>query len=389
MVDVIRYGDARATTGPKTQGRLYAGLRNVVRAGLKNRPAIKSHLVQAETSLGLLQNTAAQLNPKFIRANPRRLTIAVTAHCNLRCVGCRYGRDFMPGHQLPFDKVKELLSDAKEAGVELVRLYGGEPLLHPSLPDMVKYAVGLGLSVYVTTNGILLKQKIDRLFDAGLRNITVGYYGSGEAYNRYVQRNNDMYRHLDEGIATVRQRYGDKISLQLNYLIMRPTCNLEALHSAWKFAQRYDMTIHTDLIHYSLPYFSEGPDQELQFGETDRPAIEKLVAELIRLKQSHPTRIKDNLRSIRSIPDWLLKKSKMRVPCDANRLLWVGADGTVQLCYVTFRLGNLFEKRLRDMLFTDAHQKAAQDAFSLNCPNCHCERDSRIQKHIQSMYRYR
>jgi len=46
----------------------------------------------------------------------------------------------------------------------------------------------------------------------------------------------------------------------------------------------------------------------------------------------------------------------------------VGPDGTVQLCYVTFKLGNLHGTRLRDLVFTKAHEKASRDAFSLNCP---------------------
>ncbi len=76
------------------------------------------------------------------------------------------------------------------------------------------------------------------------------------------------------------------------------------------------------------------------------------------------------------------------MPCDVKNLLWIGADGTVQLCYVTFKLGNIRERRLRDMLFTAEHKAAAQDAFKLKCPNCHCERDSRIQKHLSSRLHY-
>jgi cyclic pyranopterin phosphate synthase len=78
----------------------------------------------------------------------------------------------------------------------------------------------------------------------------------------------------------------------------------------------------------------------------------------------------------------------MRVPCDAKKLIWVGADGTVQLCYVTFKLGNIRERPLRQMLFTPTHRNAARDAFSLNCPNCHCERNDRILKHLPSRLKY-
>jgi cyclic pyranopterin phosphate synthase len=70
-------------------------------------------------------------------------------------------------------------------------------------------------------------------------------------------------------------------------------------------------------------------------------------------------------------------------------MIWVGADGTVQMCYVTFPLGNLHERRLGEMLFTRAHRCAARDAFRLNCPNCHCSSNERIMRHAPSVQKYR
>jgi cyclic pyranopterin phosphate synthase len=117
--------------------------------------------------------------------------------------------------------------------------------------------------------------------------------------------------------------------------------------------------------------------------------LEDLARELVRLKRSDPARIPESEMSLRSIPDWLLSGPAMRIPCDVAKMIWIGADGIVQLCYVTFVLGNLHEKRLKDILYSDAHRCAARDAFQLRCPNCHCERDDRIRKHWASRRRYR
>ena len=226
----------------------------------------------------------------------------------------------------------QLLTDAKEAGIEMVRLYGGEPLLHPELPAMVQHAVSLGLSTYVTTNGLLLKQKIDRLYEAGLRTITVGFYGVGADYDRYVQRDG-RYRRLEDSIRFVRERYGSKISIQLNFLLSRLSCNPEALAQAWDFVRRYDLELQIDLVHYSLPYFTLGPEEELQFRPGDRDAIMAFIDSIVKLKMQEPERLKESMLSILSIPSWLLKGPDMAVPCDAHKLIWVGADGTVKLCY--------------------------------------------------------
>jgi cyclic pyranopterin phosphate synthase len=46
----------------------------------------------------------------------------------------------MPGHTLPWELVKQLLDDAKVIGFDKIRFYGGEPLLHKQLPDMIRHA---------------------------------------------------------------------------------------------------------------------------------------------------------------------------------------------------------------------------------------------------------
>jgi MoaA/NifB/PqqE/SkfB family radical SAM enzyme len=361
-------------------------LRNLFEGTYRNRPVLKRYLRAIDAEFDRLSSSVAQRFPGWIRPEPRRIYLSLTAACNLRCKGCRYGRDFMVGEQLSLPMVQDVLDDAKELGFEMVRLYGGEPLLHKQIVEIVEYCTRLGVRSYMTTNGIILKSKIDDLFAAGLRRISVGFYGVGAEYDRYVQRK-DRFRGLEENLGYVRERYGERIFLGLNWLLMKPTCNLEAVHATWRFAQRFQMPIFINLLQYSLPYFTEGAEGELRFVPGDRPAIEQVVDEFIRLQRREPELLPTSPIALRSIPDWLIKGPDMRIPCDRRRLIWVGADGTVQMCYVTFKLGNLHETRLKDMLFTDTHINAARDAFALNCPNCNCSYQTRTLSGGASPYR--
>ena len=361
--------------------------RSLARSLVGNRPALKQLFAQADQQLQVAKHSGAARFPWLLRPRTRNLTVAITARCNLRCEGCRYGRDFMPGHELPLGIVETMLEDAAEAGVESIRLYGGEPLLHRDLPRMVERAVELGLDAYVTTNATLLERRIDELHAAGLRFLTIGFYGTDEAYESYVGRGGAFAR-IERGVAAVRERFGDEVRLRLNWLLMRPTCNLRSLEGALDFARRYKAPVQIDLIHYSLPYFSEGPERRLQFRPEDRPAIDLVVGELLRVQREEPGLIEQGALALRSIPDWLIQGPAMRVPCDKYEMLWIGADGTVQLCYVTFRLGNLHQTRLRDILYTREHREAGRKAFGLQCPNCHCGYDSRTAKHAESRRRY-
>ena len=362
--------------------------RRVLGQLLRPYPGVKRIAVAVEHQLQSARHSAADVFPSLIQPTPYLMMISLTAHCNLRCVGCRYGRDFMPGHQLSWEMTKELLDDAADAGYYLIRLYGGEPLIHPALPRIVEHCRHRALKPMVTTNAVLLKRRMDELFDAGLRDITVGMYGIGADYDRYVQRSGSFAK-VEESIAALRDKYGDQIELQMNWLLMRPTCSVEKLHEAYAFAQKYRMVIRVDLVHYSLPYFSEGPDRCLQFTAEDRPAIERVTTELLKLQAADPVRFRHSPEGMRSIPDWLVLGPEMRVPCTASEMVWVGPDGTVQMCYVTFHLGNLHQRRFRDMVFTDGHKAAAQAAWKLNCPNCHCSSNERVMRHAPSRRRYR
>ncbi|MFO1050590.1 MAG: radical SAM protein [Planctomycetota bacterium] len=348
---------------------------------------MKSWVVERARGLDALRHAASDVFPALIRPRTRNLTVAITARCNLRCMGCRYGRDFMPSQQLPLAVVRDLLDDAATAGVETIRLYGGEPLLHPDLPAMVEHAVMRGLSPYVTTNATLLERRIDELFAAGLRTITVGFYGTDEAYDAYTG-NRKAFARMERGVAAVRERHGDEVRLRLNWLLMRPTANDAALDAALDFARRHRAAIQIDLIHYSLPYFSEGPDRCLQFRPEDEPALRRISERLLAVQRAEPWLLEHSTIGLRAIPDWLLQGRDMRVPCDKYDMLWIGADGSVQLCYVTFPLGNLHEKRLAEILGSPEHVAAARAAFQLACPNCHCGYDLRTQKHIPSRWRY-
>src|SRR5690242_12963675 len=131
---------------------------------LRKYPRLKRAAKALDASTDLLRHTAAAVLPGIIQPDPREIYITLTANCNLRCLGCKYGRDFMTGAQLPLMIVKELLDDCKTFGIRSIRLYGGEPLLYKQLVNVVEHAVNLGLHPWLTTNGILLKEKVDDLY---------------------------------------------------------------------------------------------------------------------------------------------------------------------------------------------------------------------------------
>jgi cyclic pyranopterin phosphate synthase len=149
-------------------------------------------------------------------------------------------------------------------------------LLHPDLPHVVERAVRAGIGAYVTTNGLLLAERIDELVQCRPRAVDLRLLRHRARLRRVCGARGNFAR-LERGIAAVRERHGSKVRLRMNWLLMRPSCSLEALQQAWQFALRYDTPMQVDLVHYSLPYFTEGAERELQFTPEDRPRIERVV----------------------------------------------------------------------------------------------------------------
>ncbi|MBA9085602.1 cyclic pyranopterin phosphate synthase [Fontibacillus solani] len=112
----------------------------------------------------------------------RDLRISVTDRCNFRCTYCMpkelFGDDypFMPKHELlTFEEMSRVARLFASLGVKKIRLTGGEPLLRRDLPELLEKLLRIdGIEdMGLTTNGLLLKQYAQSLFDKGLRRVNV------------------------------------------------------------------------------------------------------------------------------------------------------------------------------------------------------------------------
>ncbi|KNC46435.1 molybdenum cofactor biosynthesis protein C [Thecamonas trahens ATCC 50062] len=106
------------------------------------------------------------------------LRISLTEKCNLRCTYCmpEEGVELSPAAtMLTDDEIVALASLFAKEGVEKIRLTGGEPLVRRSAVEVVERLAAIeGISsVGMTTNGLLLRRKLDPLLEAGLTALNI------------------------------------------------------------------------------------------------------------------------------------------------------------------------------------------------------------------------
>ncbi|UCD74736.1 MAG: adenosyl-hopene transferase HpnH [Phycisphaerales bacterium] len=91
---------------------------------------------------------------------PLVLMLEPLFRCNLACSGCgkiQYPPDVLRRHLT----VEECLSAVEECGAPMVSVPGGEPLLHPDIGRLVSELIARRKYVYLCTNAILLRKKLD------------------------------------------------------------------------------------------------------------------------------------------------------------------------------------------------------------------------------------
>ena len=138
----------------------------------------------------------------------RALRVSVTDRCNLRCQYCMPEEDYvwLPRTTLlTFEEIVRLTNSFTTLGVDKVRITGGEPLLRKDLPHLISLLrQNLKIKdIALTTNGILLKEQAQSLYEAGLHRVTVSLDTMKEERFKTLTKRTTFQQVL-EGIESVR-----------------------------------------------------------------------------------------------------------------------------------------------------------------------------------------
>ena len=149
-------------------------------------PALRQKRLGKETPTATTRSGCVSLSPSIMAALTDKfgrpitdLRIAITDHCNYKCVYCRTGNEGALYSDLPFSDYLRMARVFAGLGIQKIRLTGGEPLLRRGIVEFVRdlarlrSADGTPLELALTTNGHLLADLAQPLKDAGLHRVTV------------------------------------------------------------------------------------------------------------------------------------------------------------------------------------------------------------------------
>lgn len=207
------------------------------------------------------------------------LRISVTDRCNLRCTYC------MPeevafldrAELLTFEEIVHFVGVAAPLGIDKLRLTGGEPLLRRELPQLVHMLAAVpGISdLGLTTNGLLLAQHAQTLYDAGLRRINVSLDTLDPSRFRALSRRDGLEQVLAGIDAAKKAGFGP---IKVNAVVIRGLNDVDVVPLA-RFARKNDLEMR--FIEY-MPIGAEAWERsKVYFAHEMLEEIERAIAPLL------------------------------------------------------------------------------------------------------------
>lgn len=202
------------------------------------------------------------------------LRISITDRCNIRCFYCMpaEGLRFLPRQQLlSYEEIARVVGVLARAGVDRVRLTGGEPLVRAEVDVLVRLlkAIPQIREVAMTTNAVRLAKHAETLRRAGLDRLNISLDAlQPETFARITRR--DVLPEVLAGIAAAQAAGFSRI--RLNAVAIRGLTEEEVLPLA---AFALERGLELRFIEY-MPLDSDGEwtDQQVLSGQ----AIRELVA---------------------------------------------------------------------------------------------------------------
>ena len=135
---------------------------------------------------------------------PLVLMLEPLFRCNLACAGC--GKIQYPAHILKKElSPEECFKAVEECGAPMVSIPGGEPLMHSQIDKIVEGLVARKKYIYLCTNALLLKEKLDLFKPSKYLTFSVHVDGEREHHDFSVCREGG-YEQAIEGMKEALKR---------------------------------------------------------------------------------------------------------------------------------------------------------------------------------------
>ena len=262
-------------------------------------------------------------------------TIYITQRCNLRCTYCSSPLRRTP--ELTTDQWRTIIDELAELGCKRFTILGGEPLLRADLADFIAHARSRDIRCALTSNGLLVPQRIDWLRELDTLILSLDAPGpSNDAV-----RGKGVFDAVKAALAAARAA---GLRVKLNAVMSAPTA--PHLDELLAFVEENDLHLTVNIVRTGAPDLWK----DAAAIKDDDAAISALCSRLAAVARSNPRLLfsptayaygagwgdysRDRYEAHELPPNDPRVRRGPR--CQAGRAyLSIDADGTVFPCVVT------------------------------------------------------
>ena len=174
--------------------------------------------------------------------------------CNLACSFC--GKIQHPEHILKQRMpVEQAIAAIEESGAPMVSIAGGEPLVHPEIHVIAEELLKRKKFVFLCTNAILLKKKLDNFKPSPYFTWVVHLDGLRERHDRFVERDGIF----DTAVDAIREAKARGFRVGTNTTFL----NTDTPETVKEVLDYLNDELEVDNIQISPAYaYEKAPDQE-------------------------------------------------------------------------------------------------------------------------------
>lgn len=144
-----------------------------------------------------VEHAVADVRPEWLR--PSSIHLCVTWRCNLHCRQCDIpltGNKERP--ELTTEQICTAIQQLRDwLGPFHLNIAGGEPFMRRDLMDIIEFSSRNGITVGVTTNGMLITESIaKRIEKSGIQSLNISLDGLNPETHDYYRNRNGAHRHI-------------------------------------------------------------------------------------------------------------------------------------------------------------------------------------------------
>lgn len=169
------------------------------------------------------------------------LRISLTDRCNLRCFYCmpEEGIELMEKPSImTLEEIVEITKTFVNLGVDTIRLTGGEPLIRKNFEFLARELIKLGVTLKITTNGILLDKFFDLFEEIGLKKINVSLDSLDKAKNAFITKR-DYFERI---MANIKEGVKRGFEIKLNVVLIKEV-NEEEIADFIQLTEKENITV--------------------------------------------------------------------------------------------------------------------------------------------------